>query len=132
MNASILTQNTQVNATNVFINGSVNTEVLLEMAVEMANKGNATKALEMAREALIFANRQNDYTKLYVHAFMAVLYLDMRNAEQTRWHIWKANNCLNENHFAFQTDKTYLNALLGKLSRLENQGKQIELLTVAA
>ncbi len=100
--------------------GSVNIEKLFELAIESANKGYKLKAMEIAREALIFAKQSNDYLAVYIHGFLTVLCIDFKNTSHAKIHVFNALNRLDQKHFSFVSDQQYLNALLKKINRLES------------
>lgn len=100
--------------------GSINVEKLFELAIETANQGYKLKAMEIAREALIFAKQTNDYTMVYIHSFLAVLNTDFNKISSARIHIYNAMNRLNTKHYSYETDNQYLTVLLSKLNKLES------------
>ncbi len=101
--------------------GNVNIENLFEFAIETANKGYKLKAMEIARESLIFAKQSNDYLAVYIHGFLAVLLIDLHKTSTARIHIYNAMNRLDNNHFSVTSDKKYLGALLNKVNLLDSQ-----------
>ena len=101
--------------------GNVNIENLFELAIETANKGYKLKAMEIAREALIFAKQRKDYLAVYIHGFLAVLNIDLNKTSTARIHIYNAMNRLDNNHFSAASDKKYLGALLNKINLLEQK-----------
>ncbi len=124
--SSLLIQNS-----NVF-NNKKNTEQLFEYAIEQANLGLNTKALEIARESLISAKNSNLYVAIYIHSFMAALSLDFMKYENARIHIYNAKNRLDKNHYSYYTDLSYLEALLKKVNSLDKQYKQMKFEALAA
>lgn len=117
--------------TNVF-NSKINTEQMFEYAIELANAGNDTKAMEIARESLISAKQNNLYVAIYIHSFMAALSLDKKDLGTARIHIYNAVNRLNKDHFSYNTDRTYLNALLALVEKEDKEFKQLEFEAMAA
>ena len=107
---------------NSTFKGSVNIEKLFELAIETANKSYKLKAMEIAREALIFAKQSNDYLAVYIHGFLAVLNIDLQKTSTARIHIYNAMNRLNPKHYSAVSDKQYLEALLNKINILEGTG----------
>ena len=107
---------------NSTFKGSVNIEKLFELAIETANKSYKLKAMEIAREALIFAKQSNDYLAVYIHGFLAVLNIDLQKTSTARIHIYNAMNRLNDKHYSAVSDKQYLEALLNKINILEGTG----------
>ena len=105
--------------------GSVNIEQLFELSIETANKGYKLKASEIAREALIFAKQQNDYTAVYIHGFLAVLSLDFKRTSHAKIHIFNALNRLDKKHLSYESDEAYLQALLRKTHRSEELSLQV-------
>ncbi|MFT4644950.1 MAG: hypothetical protein ACI8ZX_001357 [Planctomycetota bacterium] len=130
-NLGTTTENFQIKNANVF-NNKINTEQLFEYAIEQANKGYNLKALEIAREALISAKSENMYIAIYIHSFMAALSLDFLQYGNARIHIYNAMNRLNKNHFNYNIDKGYLNALLRKVEKTDKEYKQLEFDALAA
>lgn len=105
---------------------------LFEMALEFANNGFKLKAMETAREALIFAKQSNNYVAVYIHSFLAVLNVDFRNFSSARIHCYNANNRLDKGHYSFEADKAYIDALLKKISTADREMKQLEFEALAA
>ena len=101
--------------------GNVHIENLFELAIETANKGYKLKAMEIAREALIFAKQRKDYLAVYIHGFLAVLNMDLNKTSTARIHIYNAMNRLDNMHFSIESDKKYLGALLNKIDLLEQK-----------
>lgn len=97
--------------------GNVNIEKLFELAIENANKGYKLKASEIAREALIYAKQQNDYTAVYIHSFLAVLSLEFKRTSHAKIHIFNALNRLDKKHYSYESDEAYLQALLRKTQK---------------
>lgn len=120
----ILQSEVQQDIKNTF-KGNVNIEKLFELAIETVNKGYKLKAIEIAREALIFAKQSNDYLALYIHGFLAVLHIDLQKTSTARIHIYNAMNRLNPKHYSAESDKQYLHALLNKINRLESNGSLV-------
>lgn len=116
---------------NIF-NSKINTEEMFEYAIELANEGNDTRAMEIARESLISAKQNNLYVAIYIHSFMAALSLDKNDLGTARIHIYNAENRLNKNHFSYNTDRTYLRALLALVNKQDKVFKQLEFDGVAA
>jgi len=108
---------------NVSFQGNVNIEKLFELAIETANEGYKLKAMEIAREALIFAKQKNDYIAVYIHGFLAVLCIDFLKTSSARIHIYNAMNRLNTKHFSYVSDHAYLTALLNKLNKIEDNSE---------
>lgn len=117
--------------TNVF-NSKINTEQMFEYAIDQANLGNDTKAMEIAREALISAKQNNLYVAIYIHSFMAALCLDKLDLGTARIHIYNAVNRLNKNHFSYNIDRNYLNALLALVEKQDKEYKQLQFESMAA
>ena len=105
---------------------------LFEMAIEFANTGYKLKAMETAREALIFAKQSNDYVAVYIHSFLAVVSIDFRQFSNARIHCYNANNLLKKGHFSYETDKRYINALLRQIAKTDVEMKQLEFDALAA
>jgi len=105
--------------------GNVHIENLFELAIETANKGYKLKAMEIAREALIFAKQRKDYLAVYIHGFLAVLNIDFNKTSTARIHIYNAMNRLDKNHFSVVSDKKYLGALLNKVNLIEHQVHEV-------
>lgn len=80
----------------------VNVEEIFENAIDMANKQFKLKAMEIAREALIFAKKTNNYLSVYIHGFLAVLHMEMHKTSSARIHVYNAINTLNKDHLAFK------------------------------
>lgn len=116
---------------NIF-NSKINTEQMFEYAIDLANDGNDKKAMEIARESLISAKQNNLYLAIYIHSFMAALSLDKNDLGTARIHIYNAENRLNKNHFNYNTDRTYLNALLALVNKQDKEFKQLEFEAMAA
>jgi hypothetical protein len=117
--------------TNIF-NQRINTEEMFEYAIEQANAGKQNQALDIAREALIKAKQNNLYIALYIHSFMAVLYLDQNNIGNARIHIYNAMNKLSKLHFSYNTDKLYLDTLLALVNKSDKTIKQLQIEAFAA
>lgn len=130
-NLGTTTESFEIKNSNIF-NNKINTEQLFEFAIEQANKGYNLKALEIAREALISAKKENMYLAIYIHSFMAALSLDFMQYGNARIHIYNATNRLNKNHFSYNTDKGYLDALLRKVETMDRDSKQLEFDALAA
>lgn len=105
--------------------GNVNIENLFQLAIESANQGLKLKAMDIAREALIFAKQKNDYIAVYIHSFLAVLSLELNKVSHAKIHVFNALNRLESKHYSFDTDKTYLHALHKKINLLENPVLQV-------
>ncbi|MGB0885914.1 MAG: hypothetical protein ACPGR5_05775 [Chitinophagales bacterium] len=120
-----------VSNSNVF-NSKNNTEQMFEYAIEQANIGNETKAMEIAREALITAKQNNLYLAIYIHSFMAALCMERKDFGSARIHIYNATNKLNTNHFSYNTDKIYLDALLALIEKKDGVAKQLHFDALAA
>lgn len=120
-----------VSNSNVF-NSKNNTEQMFEYAIEQANIGNEIKAMEIAREALITAKQNNLYLAIYVHSFMAALCIERKDFGSARIHIYNATNKLNANHFSYNTDKVYLDALLALVNKKDGNSKQLQFSDLAA
>ena len=95
---------------NTTFHGNVNIEKLFELAIDSANKSYKLKAMDIAREALIFAKQSNDYLAVHIHGFLAVLSIDFKKTSHAKIHVYNALNRLDTNHFSYATDKQYLNA----------------------
>ncbi len=104
---------------NTTFQGNVNIEKLFELAIDSANKSYKLKAMDIAREALIFAKQNNDYLAVHIHGFLAVLSIDFKKTSHAKIHVYNALNRLDTNHFSYASDKQYLNALLRKISRID-------------
>lgn len=130
-NLGTTTESFEIKNSNIF-NNKINTEQLFEYAIEQANQGYHFKALEIAREALISAKKENMYLAIYIHSFMAALSLDFMQYGNARIHIYNAMNRLNKNHFNYNTDKGYLEALLRKVESMDKEFKQLEFDAMAA
>lgn len=111
---------------------NIDASKLFEMAIEFANTGYKLKAMETAREALIFAKQANDYVAVYIHSFLAVIHMDFKNFSNARIHCYNANNRLDKTHFSFNTDKIYIDALLKKIAYFDRDAKQLEFDALAA
>lgn len=105
--------------------GNVNIEKLFELAIESANQSYKLKAMEIAREALIFAKQSNDYLAVHIHGFLAVLSMEFKKNSHAKIHVFNALNRLDKKHFSYESDMQYLNALLRKINRLDNPVHQI-------
>jgi len=116
---------------NVF-NNKINTEQMFEYAIEQANAGNDTKAMEIARESLISAKQNNLYVAIYIHGFMAALSLDKLDLGTARIHVYNAMNRLNKDHFSYNIDKNYLTALLSLIEKQDPEVKQLKFENMAA
>ena len=84
------------------------------------------------REALISAKQNNLYVAIYIHSFMAALCLDQHKLGKARIHIYNATNRLNKNHFSYNTDKVYLDALLAMVNKEDKEFKQLQFEALAA
>ncbi|MBL6876438.1 MAG: hypothetical protein ISR01_06565 [Chitinophagales bacterium] len=104
---------------NTTFQGNVNIEKLFELAIDSANKSYKLKAMDIAREALIFAKQSNDYLAVNIHGFLAVLSIDFKKTSHAKIHVYNALNRLDANHFSYASDKQYLNALLRKINRID-------------
>jgi len=125
------TINFEIKNSNIF-NNKVNTEQMFEFAIEQANKGFNLKAMEVARESLISAKKDNMYVAIYIHSFMAALSLEFMQYENARIHIYNATNRLNKEHYSYNIDKSYLDALLLKVEMQDKEYKQLEFEALAA
>jgi len=101
-------------------------EYLFEKAIEKANDGKILQAMDIARDALIFSKTKNLYLAIYIHSFMAALSMDFKQFGNARLHIYNAVNRLNKNHFSYNIDRAYLEALLLKVNNLDKEYKQLE------
>ncbi|MGB1248543.1 MAG: hypothetical protein ACPG4Z_06625 [Chitinophagales bacterium] len=128
------TSNTQIfpiAGSNVF-NSKVNVEQLFEMAIDFANNGMKDKAIDTAREVLIFAKQSNNYTAVYIHSFLASMMLEKMQCTHARIHCYNALNRLDKNHFDYKTDKQYLESLLVYVEKAETKVGQLEFEALAA
>ncbi len=130
-NLRTTTKSIEIKNSNIF-NSRVNTEQLFEYAIEQANKGFNLKAMEIARESLMSAKKDNLYLSIYIHSFMAALSLDFMQYGNARIHIYNAMNRLNKEHFSYNVDKSYLDALLLKVVNQDKEYKQLEFDALAA
>jgi hypothetical protein len=125
------TANYQTQTPNIYF-GNINTEKQFELAIETANAGYKLKAMEMAREALIFAKQNNEYLAVYIHSFLAVISLDFMKYSNARIHIYNAMHGLDKNHFSYNTDKEYMETLLKAIEKAETGHKQLTFEELAA
>ena len=113
-------------------NIEIKAEELFEKAIVCANDGFSKKAFDIARDALIYSKRNNLYLAIYIHSFMAALSIDFTQYGNARIHIYNAINRLNINHFNYKVDRTYLEALLVHVNKVDKEYKQIEFEAMAA
>ena len=106
-----------------FVKTNINIEQLFEMAIDKANSGNKEKAMSIAREALMAAKQNNDYTAVYIHGFLAVLCMDEKQFTSARIHIYNAQNRLDKRHYSYYTDLEYFEAILSKLNKIDIQSE---------
>jgi hypothetical protein len=102
------------------LHGAINIEKLFELAIETANQSYKLKAMEIAREALIFAKQSNAYLAVYIHGFLAVLNIDFNKTSTARIHLYNAINRLDKTHYSYASDYKYLQALMNKLNKVED------------
>jgi hypothetical protein len=129
---TLTANNFQHNQVKVNFIGEVNEEQLFEKAIETANAGYKLKAMEIAREALIYARQNNNYTAVYIHSFLAALCMDFMQFNQARIHIYSAQNRLSKAHYHYQTDKEYLDVLLKALEKAEDKHQHFAMKEIAA
>lgn len=99
--------------------GTVNTSVLFELAIDNANEGKKMRAIDIAKESLFFAKKDNEYTAVYIHCFLAALHIELNKLSTARIHLYNAMNRLDKKHYSYTTDLAYINALQNKLNEMD-------------
>ena len=110
----------------------IKAEELFELAIEKANIGNNKKAFDIAKDALIYSKRNNLYLAIYIHSFLATLSIEFAHYGNARIHIYNAINRLNKNHFNYNEDRGYLEALQVFINKKDREYKQLEFDALAA
>lgn len=132
MNALTINNNHYVSQSANVFNGQINTEKQFELAIDTANAGYKLKAMEIARETLIFSKQKNEYLAVYIHCFMAALCLEFKQYNNARIHVYNALNRIESKHYSYLTDKEYAETLLKVIEKAENGGKQLLMKELAA
>ncbi len=108
------------NEASFYSQANLNVENLFDAAINAANKGLKLKAINIAKEALIYAKQQGNYTAIYIHSFLAVLSIDFKQYTNARIHLYHALNLLKQEHFSYKKDLSYIQLLVQKLNQLDH------------
>lgn len=104
---------------------------LFHEAVDAANKNKMDLAMELAREALVFARYVKSPHRVFIHNFLAVLSLEKRNFAVARYHTWQALQDLEGERGIIRDEKAYLTALKREIEIQEKRHKEIEPIRLA-
>lgn len=98
---------------------------LFHEAVEAANKSKLDDAMELAREALVFARYVKSPQRVFIHNFLAVLNLEKRKFAVARYHTFQALQDLEGERGTIRDERAYLTALQKEIDNQELSYKEI-------
>lgn len=90
---------------------------IFDQALEHYREKRIYQALQTARYALRISRRNNDYIKVYIHGFIAVIKAELGQKELAAYYCRQALHSLFSYHPAYRSDKKYYQALLRHIEK---------------
>ena len=104
---------------------------VFDQAIQKANMSKTSEALDLAQEALAYANMCQSYSRINIHRFMSMINFDLGKLNNARLHCWHALQILNIKQKNYFDEKEYFESLMllieKKLKDTKHSGKIIKL-----
>lgn len=84
---------------------------LFNEAIGAANNGKTDEAIDLGREALVYARYVKSPQRIFIHNFLAVLHLEKKKFAVAKYHTWQAIADLKAEEKEVSLEKSYLVAL---------------------
>jgi hypothetical protein len=94
---------------------------VFDEAIQKANNKKIVEALDLAQEALTYANICQSYIRLNIHRFMSMVNFDLGKLNNARLHCWHALQILTIKQKNYLEEKTYFESLM---TLIETQMKE--------
>jgi hypothetical protein len=105
---------------------------LFREAIKAANNGKTDEAMDLGKEALVYARYVKSPQRVFIHNFLAVLHLEKKKFAVARYHTWQALNDLEGEATTVQKERAYLSTLQKEIANQEKAYKQIEPIRLAS
>ncbi|NNC94835.1 MAG: hypothetical protein HKN92_04685 [Chitinophagales bacterium] len=92
-------------------------KVLFQRAIKEANQGKDLQSVESATEALMYAKQSGAYERVYIHSFLAMMFMDFSKNEIAKIHCFEALQSLRKDHRHYGSDHKYLIALNDEIEK---------------